>query len=321
MALPVPAFDVDAGLLSFVVIAVAMVVITIAVLGLVRPKDGRPPLVTQALLALAVVGGGTLLLVSLMFVFIDTNGTTSWTWVLVAFNFMMMVPVGLWMIGHIVFEDRRISVRAWLWPAAFGLAVTGSEILMGVLFAVGGAAGAIRPVDAVAFGLSSVWFFWSMAAVMAALVLWAPLTPVGRAGSWALVLAATIGPWVRPYPLVGGLAMAALMGAAFVGVLRPLLEGRAVAQDAPLLVGLSAAFLGMTATGLSVAATGGSVPAVLAFGVTMTAVMIAEVSYLIRRTFVLAGAAAAPVAVRASAAIARSAAEPPTSRAGPATEP
>ena len=283
MPLPLPAFDLNADLLPFAVVAVSMVAITVFVLGAVRPKDGAPALLTQMLLALAVVGGGSVLLVALLFVFLDPNGTTAWTWVLLAFNFMMMVPVGLWFVGQIVFQDRRLRPSGWLWPAAIGVSVTGAEILMGVLFAVGNIPGGGVGVGTYAAGLSSVWFFWSMAAVMAPLVAWAPLSGAGRAGGWALVLAAAIGPWVRSYPLIGGAAMAVVMGAAFVAVLRLLVRGGVAPSDAVLLVALSAAFLAMSSTGLSVAATGGSDAAVLAFGATMALVMIVEVSYLVRR--------------------------------------
>jgi hypothetical protein len=284
MALPLPASDLTPDLLSFVIVAVSMVVITVFVLGVVRPKDRLPALITQMLLAVAVVCGGSVLLFALLGVFYDSNGTSAWTWVLLGFNFMMTVPVGLWFVGHIVFRDRRIGEAAWLWPAAVGVAVTGSEILMGVLFAVGSVAGPVGAVAALTLGLSSVWFFWAMAAVMAALVYWAPLSDVGRAGGWALVLAAAIGPWVRPFPLVGGAAMAVVMGAAFLLVLRLLVRGGVASSEALLLVGLSAAFLGMSTTGFAVAATAASGAAVLAFGTTMAFVMIVEVSYLVRRT-------------------------------------
>jgi hypothetical protein len=282
--LPLPAFDVTSSLAPFVAIAIPMVVITVAVLGLVRPRDGRSPLVTQLLLAVAVIGGGSTLLLALLFVFIDTNGTTAWTWVLVGFNFMMVAPVGLWLVGHIVYEDRRVASGDWTWPAGIGIAVTGSEVLMGLLFVLGGV-GDLGLGGTFTLGLSSVWFFWSMAAIMAPLVLWAPLSPLGRTGAWALVAAAVIGPWVRPYPLVGGILMAGAMGAVLALLLRPIWRGTAPASDSRLLVGLGAAFLAMTVSGLAVAATAGSVPAVLAFGSTMAVVMIAEVSYLLRRSY------------------------------------
>jgi len=285
MGLPLPPFDVNGLLAPFVIVAVSMVAVTIVVLGLVRPSDRKAPLVTQMLLAVAVVGGGSLLLLALLFVFLDPNGTSAWTWVLLAFNFMMMVPVGLWFVGHIVFRDRRIVPGSWVWPVGLGVAVTGSEVLMGLLFVIGGVSASASVGTAFTLGLSSVWFFWSMATVMAPQVAWAPLSPLGRAAGWALVAAAGIGPWVRAYPLVGGIAMSALMVAAFVALLRPIARGGAAGADGRLLLALAGAFLGMSSAGLAVAATGGSEPAVLAFGAVMAFVMIGEVSYLLRRTY------------------------------------
>jgi hypothetical protein len=317
MAFPLPSLDVGAGLLPFVTIAIPMVAVTVAVLGLVRPTDGRSPLITQLFLAVAVVGGGSVLLLALLFVFIDTNGTTAWTWVLLGFNFMMTVPVGLWFVGHIVFEDRRIPAGGWLWPIAVGVAVTGSEVLMGLLFAVGGANAPLGLAQAFALGLSSVWFFWSMAGVMAPLVLWAPLSRVARPGGWALVAAAFVGPWVRSYPLEGGIAMGLLMAGLSVAVLRPLWRGAVAGSDGPLLLGLAAAFLAMTVSGLGVAATGGAVGAVLAFGATMALVMIGEVSYLLRRTY---APVTPPLADRAGQG-APAPSESPTARPGPLAGP
>ncbi len=283
--LPLPALEVDGALAPFATIAVAMVVVTVVVLGLVRPGDGRPPLVTQLLLALAVICGGSVLLLALVFVFLDTNGTTAWTWVLTAFNFMMVAPVGLWFIGQIVFEDRRTRAGNWIWPIALGLAVTGSEVLMGLLFVIGGVAGAIGAGAAVADGLSSVWFFWSMAGIMAPLVRWAPLSRVGRVGGGALVIAAAVGPWVRSFPLYGGVAMAVVMTGALVAILQPLLHERVASEDGGLLLALAGAFVAMTVTGLAVAASGAAEPAVIAFGTTMAVVMVGEVGYLLRRTY------------------------------------
>ncbi len=296
MALPLPALDLNASLAPFAVVAIAMVAITVLVLGLVRPRDGRPPLVTQALLTLAVIGGGSVLLLALLFVFLDPNGTVAWTWVLLAFNFMMTVPVGLWFVGHLIFRDRRVAEQGWTWPASIGVAVTGSEVLMGLLFAVGAAPGPLGPGRALAFGLSSAWFFWSMAGIMAALVLWAPLSRLARAGGRALVLVAIVAPWVAPYPLLGGLATTAVMGGAFFVLVRELARGSPAGDEAGLLLGLGAAFLAMALAGLAVAVSGGSDLGVIAFGATMGLVMVAEVSYLLRRTYLArpVGAVARP---------------------------
>ncbi|HXY12354.1 MAG TPA: hypothetical protein VEJ85_02530, partial [Thermoplasmata archaeon] len=67
MLLPLPPVAYDSSLLPFAVIALAMVGITIFLLGKVLPAGGTPPLVTQMVLALAVLGGGSLLLLALLF--------------------------------------------------------------------------------------------------------------------------------------------------------------------------------------------------------------------------------------------------------------
>ncbi len=295
MGLPIPPLYVDGALDPYVVIAAPMVVLTVVVLGLARPSDRRPPLVTQMLLALSVLGGSSVLLLGLLFVILNPNSASAWIWAMMALNFMMMVPLGLWFIGHIVFEDRRLREGRWTWPASFGVAVTGSEVLMGLLFAVGGASGVIGATAAFTLGLSSVWFFWSMAVVMGPLVLWAPLSPVGRTGGWALVVAALLAPWVPTYPVIGGTAMAALMIGATVALLRPLSRGAVPGSEGRLLLGLAGVFLAMTTAGLGVAATGGTGAAVLAFGITMALVMVAEVSYLVKRTYLPGAGREAPL--------------------------
>jgi hypothetical protein len=290
---PLPPLGVSATLVSFAVIAVAMIAITIFVLGKVLPRDGRPPLVTQMLLALAVVGGGSVLLLALVFVFLDPNGTTAWTWVLLAFNFMMMGPAGIWFIGLVVFRDRRIRTDDWSWPIAFGLVTTGSEVLMGFLFALGGEAAPLPALPTVALGLSSVWFFWSMASIMAALVLWAPLAPVERGALVALTIASVLGPWVTTFPTIGGAGMTVLMVGAFGYLVRATLRPTAVrSEEIGLLIGLAFAFLAMAIAGIGLVATAGSVGAVLAFGSVMAVAMGIEIAYLIRRFYL--GTAAVP---------------------------
>jgi len=285
MDLPLPPVVLNWSLASFVIVTVAMIAITVFVLGKVLPANGRPPLITQMLLALAVLGGGSILLVSLVFVFLNPDGTSAWTWVLLAFNFMMMFPAGIWFIGLVVFKDRRIDPRAWFWPAVLALVATGSEALMGILFAYGAVGGPIPTVDALATGLSSVWFFWSMAAVMAALLVWAPLGVVERWALVALAVSAVLAPWVTAFPTIGGLAMSVLMGASFVLLVRALLRGKVAPSEGRLLAALAGAFFAMTVTGLSVVTTAGTVLADLAFGSVMGVVMGFEVAYLIRRYY------------------------------------
>ncbi len=293
MQFPLPPLGVTDGLLPFAAVALSMIAITVFVFGQVLPRDGRAPLVTQMLLALAVLGGGSVLLLSLVFVFLNPDGTSAWTWVLLAFNFMMMAPAGIWFIGLIVFRDRRVQVTDWTWPAAIGLVTTGSEVLMGLLFVIGAPSPPGTVLATVALGLSSIWFFWSMAAIMFALLLWAPLAPIERGALAALTVSAALGPWVTVDPLVGGAAMAVLMVGIFAYLVRALSRSaRAHAAEASLLVGLAVAFLAMALTGTAIAATGGSEVAVTSFGAVMAAVMTAEIAYLVRRFY--RGPAAAP---------------------------
>ncbi len=297
MELPLPPLSIDATLVPFAVVAISMIGVTIFLLAKILPSDGRPPLVTQMVLALAVLAGGSLLILALLFVFLNPNGTDSWTWVLMSFNFMMMAPAGIWFIGVILFRDRRVRTDSWAWPATIATVTTGSEALMGVLFVTGVAASTPDLATALAEGLTSVWFFWSMAGVMAALLLWAPLSRIERRALSALTLSAAVAPWVTAYPTVGGAAMGAIMAVVFVLLLRPLLGGEVAGREVGLLFGLAGAFLAMAIAGLVVAATGGRTLADLGFGGTMGAVMAVEIAYLFRRFY--HGAAHSPWVARA----------------------
>ena len=285
MPLPLPPIALDATLAPFAVIAVAMVAVTIFVLGQVLPADGGAPLVSQMALALAVLGGGSLLLLSLVLVFVNPNGAAAWTWVLLAFNFMMMVPAGLWFVSVVLFRDRRIRPRDWTWPAAVAVMTTGSEVFMGILFAIGGSGTVPGFLPSLAGGLVSAWFFWSMTSVMLALLLWAPLGRFERRTLEALTAAAFVGPWVPSFPTIGGGAMGVLMVAIFIGLARQLLRGAVAPEEIRLFLALGAAFLATALTGLFVAVSGGSLLADLAFGGTMAVVMAAEVAHLVRRFY------------------------------------
>jgi hypothetical protein len=284
MAIAIPGMGLSGSLLPFVIVAVAMVVITIAVLGMVLTGDRLRPLVTQMLLALTVIVGGSLLLLALLGAMLTPGSVSAWTWVLVAFNGMMAVPPGLWFIGQIVLRDRRVGAGGWGWPLAFGVATTGSEVLMGVLFAVGGLDGPRAFASALAQGLSSVWFYGSMVAVMGALLVWAPLSRVERIGLLALVGGAAAGPWIVVYPAVGGVAVAAVMGAAWAGLAGPMRRGSIASSEARLWLALAAAFAGMAVGGLALAVDRGGLGAELAFGSWMALVMAGEVAFLVRRT-------------------------------------
>jgi hypothetical protein len=285
MTLPLPSLVFTAALVPFAAVAISMIGVTIFLLGKVLPTTGRPPLLTQMVIALAVLGGGSLLLLSLLEVFLDPDATESWTFVLLAFNFMMMFPAGIWFVSLILFRDRRVDALGWFWPVTLSTVTTGSEALMGILFAYAAVGGATSAIPALAVGLSSVWFFWSMAAVMVALLVWAPLGVTERWGLLALTGTAVLGPWVTAFPTVGGIGMTVLMGAIFLVLVRALLRGRVAPEEGRLLLGLAVAFLAMTLAGLGVVTTGGSVAADVVFGTVMGTVMGVEVAYLIRRYY------------------------------------
>jgi hypothetical protein len=281
-----PPLDVTTAFLPFAVVAVVMVGVTVFVLTQILPRTGAPIPLTTMTIGIAVLGGSSLLLLALLYVFIDPDGTTAWTWVLVAFNFMMMGPAGLWFVSLIVFRDQTADASRWVWPAVLSLVTVGSEVMMGVLFAVGGGEAPATLVGALALGLSSIWFDWSMAVVMVALLLWLPLSEPVRGSLAALTVAAVLGPWVVAAPLVGAVGMAALMSVVF-GLLYRRLAARGAlrASDLGVPLGLALAFALMVGAEIAIVAMPGSDAAALAFGGTMALVMASEVAFVLHRSW------------------------------------
>jgi hypothetical protein len=283
MQVPLPPLDLTTAFLPFAAVALSMVAVTVFVLTMLLPRERTGTSLTTMMIALAVLVGGSVLLLALLWVFIDPNGTTAWTWVLVAFNFMMMFPAGFWFVSLILFEDRKVDWHSWVWPAAVALAVVGSEVLMGVLFAVGGGDAPNGLTAALALGLSSVWFDWSMGAVMLALLVWLPVRGLVRGSLGALTGAALIAPWVVAAPLVGAAAMAALMTVTFLLLYRYLAGRSSVrSSDLGVVLGLAAAFAAMVAAQVAVVTMPGSYSASLAFGGAMAVVMVGEVAFVVR---------------------------------------
>jgi hypothetical protein len=279
----VPPLDVTTAFLPFAIVAIAMVGVAVFVLTQILPRNGGPIALTAMTIGLAVLGGGSILILALLYVFIDPNGTTAWTWVLVAFNFMMMGPAGLWFVSLIVFRDRNVDPRSWVWPAALALVTVGSEVMMGVLFAVGGGNAPATFTGALALGLSSIWFDWSMAVVMVALLFWLPLSELVRWSLVALTAAAVLAPWVVAVPLVGAAGMAVLMTAAFGLLYRRLSRrGSLRAVDLRIPLGLALAFAVMIVAQVAIVTSPGSQGAAIAFGGTMALVMGIEVAFVVR---------------------------------------
>jgi hypothetical protein len=283
MEFPLPPLDVTTAFLPFALVAVSMIVVTVFVLAKVVPRERSATPLTSMTLALAVLFGGSMLLLALLWVFIDPNGTTAWTWVLLAFNFMMMFPAGLWFVSLVLLRDRKVDWHSWAWPATLALVVVGSEVMMGVLFAVGGGDAPTTLTAALALGLSSVWFDWSMGAVMLALLLWLPLRGLARGSLAALTAAAFLAPWVVATPLVGAAGMGVLMTVVFVLLYRHFARrGPVRSSELGVVVGLATAFAVMVASQVAVVALPGSYTAALAFGGTMAVVMFGEVAFVVR---------------------------------------
>jgi len=281
-----PPLDVTTAFLPFAVVALLMVAVTLFVLTQILPRDGAPVPLTAMTIGIAILGGGSLLLLALLYVFLDPNGTTAWTWVLVSFNFMMMGPAGLWFVSLIVFRDRAVDPRSWVWPAVLAVVTVGSEVMMGVLFAVGGGNAPETLVGALALGLSSIWFDWSMAVVMVALLFWLPLSGLVRGSLAALTAAAFLAPWVVAAPLVGATGMAVLMTAVFGLLYRRLsTRGDLRAVDLRVPFGLALAFALMIAAQVAIVTSPGSDFAALAFGGTMALVMGIEVAFVLHRSW------------------------------------
>ena len=285
MQVPLPPLDITVGFLPFASIALAMIAITVFVLAMLVPRDRRPIPLTTMIIGLAALGGGSILLLALLFIFVDPNGTTAWTWVLVAFNFMMMFPAGLWFVSLIVYRDRKVDWHSWLWPASLALVVVGSEVMMGILFAVGGGDAPGTAAGWLGLGLSSIWFDWSMATIMLALLAWLPLQGVPRATLTALTVAAFLAPWVVAAPLVGAVGMGLLMTVTFLWFYR-YLDARPSVRSSDLwfVFGLAAAFSLMVAAQGAVVAMPGSDLAAAGFGAVMALVMTGEVAFVVRHS-------------------------------------
>jgi hypothetical protein len=293
MVSPLPFLSFDAALLPYGIVAVSMVVVTIFVLTHLLRRDGTAPLLSTMTIGVAVLAGGSLLLLSLLYVFVNPDQTTAWTWVLLAFNFMMMAPAGLWFVSVVVFRDRRVERLSWVWPVVLSLVTVGSEALMGVLFATAAGAGPPTPVAGLAGGLTSVWFDWSMAAIMASLVFWLPIRGVVRGTLGALTAAALLAPWVTASPVEGVVGMAALMALVLLFLYRYLRARLGPSlPDLSVVLWLGAAFVVMVAAQASILVTPSSVLASIAFGGAMAVVMGGEFVAVARRTLVGPGVSA-----------------------------
>lgn len=274
-------FVLTADLTLDVIVAVAMVVAEVFVLLQLVPRSGPPPPLTRMVIGSSALVGSSGVLMALLAAFLQPN-LSNYSVVLMAFNFMMLGPPGLWFISLIVFEDRTIRPRSWLWPVVLTTMATSTELLMGVFFTVAG--GSALDVGTVLAGaLTSAWFLWSMASAMVALLLWLPLKRTVRNPLLGLAAAGVAAPFVPADPPVGALLMALVMAVTILGSLQDVRAGRPTPAGAGrVLNGVFAAFLAMSLTGAALALAPGSTWTGLGFGAVMAVAMTAEFLVLVR---------------------------------------
>lgn len=276
-----PVISVTPNTLLDAIVVVAMVIVEVFLLTQIIPRSGPPTPLARMVVGSSALLGSAGVLMAILQAFMSANLDT-YTVVLFAFNFMMLAPPGLWIIAVIVYRDRTIDPRSWLWPAAIAAMATLAEILMGLLFVV--ADGSPLDLPTVLAGtLASAWYLWSMVAAMVVLTLWVPLPRVVQGPLLGLAAAGFVAPWVVADPVTGavlmGLVMAGTIGAFYTTARRALATTPARFR---LLLTVFEAFVAMTVAGSIVAVAGDALWSQLLFGTTMSAVMVGELVYLVR---------------------------------------
>jgi hypothetical protein len=276
-----PPLGVTSALGAYAGVAIAMVVVEVYLLVQIVPRAGGPPTLSRMSIGVSALLGSAAFLLTLLDLVFFPDSTVAATVVLWGLNFMMFAPPGIWVIAIIVYHDRRVDPNAWEWPVLIALNATGAEVLMGLLFSVSTPA-PVLSWTTVALSLVSPWFDWSMAAAMAALAVWVPLSPAKREALLALVAASIVAPWVVGVPLLGALLMTATMGATFGLFYRRLVTSPSLAPaEVNLLLAVSLAFVAMAGAEWAYLAVGGT-DGLLAFGTITMGVMAADLAYVSR---------------------------------------
>jgi hypothetical protein len=267
-----------------VIVAVAMIVVEVFVLLQILPRSGPPPPITRMVIGSSALLASSGVLMALLQAFLNSN-LSSYSVVLLVFNFMMMGPPGFWFLSLIAFEDRTIRPDRWFWPVAVTAMVTAAELLMGLFFAVAGAT-SLALDSILASTLTTPWFLWSMAAPMVALLFWLPLPRTYRDPLLGLAAVGVVAPVVPVDPLLGAALMAAAMATTMLWSLHLVRLVRVpAAATGRVLLGVAAAFLAMSVSGAASALFPSSTPVLLAFGLVMAVVMTTEFLVLVREGF------------------------------------
>jgi hypothetical protein len=282
-----------------VLVAVTMIVAEVYILLQILPRSGPPPAMTRMVIGSTALIGSSGVLMALLEAYLQSNLNT-YSVVLLSFNGMMLLPPGLWFVSLIVFEDRKIRSESWFWPLAVTAMASSAELLMGLFFSV--AAGvSLDPASVLAGTLTSVWYLWSMASAMVALLFWVRLDRGVRDPLLGLAAAGVVAPFVPVDPLAGAALMTGGMAVTLLFVFRGIRTGRPAGADAGrVLTGVVAAFFAMSVAGIGLALAPGSVLALLGFGGVMAAAMTAEFLFLVRAGLRPGDAATAPRTLPAS---------------------
>ncbi len=266
-----------------IMVVVGMLVVEIFLLLQLLPRHGPAVPLTRMVLGSTLLLGSSGLLMAIAAAALSPT-LTNYTVVLLAFNGMMLVPIGLWFIMLILLQDRPADVRGWFWPTVIMLMAVSAELLMGVVFVV---SDGTTPIDvsAVAAGsLLSAWFLWSMAGTMFALLLWVRLDRALSVPLLGLAGSAVVAPWVPVSPLFGLALMAAVMVATLLAIARglSLRSGPGPLGRIGPAAAVVIAFLAMTTTGSAVALAPSDLLPQLAFGTVMLGTMGGELLVLVR---------------------------------------
>lgn len=298
MVAPVLPLSVDT--VPDAMIVVAMVILEVYLLTQILPRTGPPPTLTRMILGSSALLGSAGVLMAISAAAMQPD-LSSYTIVLLAFNFMMMAPPGLWIIAVILYQDRRVDPAARRWPIAISAMATMAEVLMGLVFVVSDS-GPTDLATVLAGTLTSAWYLWSMAAAMFALLAWVRLPRLELILLGGLATSAVAAPWAPlDLPLGAGL-MAAVMTLTFSLTALELgraSHGRLAARSWPLARAVLVAFLGMMSGLLAIALLGSTTGPVFAFGMIMTGLMGAEFAHLVRVGLFRPGPAGPPAPDRA----------------------
>jgi hypothetical protein len=224
MVAPLPTLGI--GLLPYAMVAAFMVLGTVYVLSRLFPRSGAPPDLATVILMVGILLMTTGLWFAEIYAVLDP-GDASTISVFIALNSMMGV-VGFWAVGLFLrAEEKRLPAEGWAWPFYIAVLVVGNELLMGIAFVLAqvgpagySAAGWPGLAAVVADATDSVWFFGAMFVTMEFLVLWLPMPAAQRRALVGFSATAAVSPFVVVAPLEGALAMAAVMVAVFVVLVR-----------------------------------------------------------------------------------------------------